>query len=106
MLNNPLQAPRPRLTGPIFLFGLIDIFGLTCVAIGVSWLFTGRNVLLSNFPTSPAEAVACAAGGIMLMLWSVGRILRELAKQAPEMQARFDAYLQKRKPDSVANRND
>ncbi len=35
------------------------------------------------------------------MIWAVARILREIAKQAPEMQARYDAYIAKNHPDKV-----
>lgn len=95
---NPLQAPRPRLTGPILLYGLGDIFGLTCVAVGATWFIAEKGVLIESFPSNMAEAVACTAGGIVVMLWSVARILRELSKQAPEMQARYDAYLAAKHP--------
>jgi hypothetical protein len=48
-----------------------------------------------------AEAVICTAGGAAVMLWSVARILREIAKQAPEMQARYDAYIAANHPDKI-----
>ncbi len=99
MLNNPLRPPRPRLTGPIFLYGLIDVFGLSCVGIGASWFAAGKGAILTNFPASTAEAVACTVGGIVIMLWSVSRILREIAKQAPEMQVKYDRYIGAHHPD-------
>ena len=40
-----------------------------------------------------------ASGGVAVMVWSVARILRELAQQGPEMQAKYDAYLAARKRD-------
>ena len=95
------RAPRPRLTGRIFGYAMIDVFGLTCVGIGASWFAAGKGAILTNFPTSTAEAVACTLGGIVIMIWSVSRILREIAKQAPEMQARYDAYIAKNHPDKV-----
>ena len=101
MLNNPLRPPRPRLTGPIFLYAMADVFGLSCVGIGASWFAAGKGAILTDFPGSAAEAVACTAGGIVLMIWAVTRILREIAKQAPEMQARYDAYIAAHHPDKV-----
>jgi hypothetical protein len=95
------RPPRPKLTGPIMLYALADVFGLSCVAIGGSWFAAGKGTLLANFPTSTAEAVACTAGGLVVMFWSVARILREIAKQAPEMQARYDAYLRTHHPDKA-----
>ena len=35
------------------------------------------------------------------MIWAVARILREIAKQAPEMQAKYDAYIATHHPDKV-----
>lgn len=101
MLNNSLRPPRPKLTGPILGYAMVDVFGLSCVGIGASWFAAGKGAILTNFPTSTAEAVACTAGGIVVMLWSVGRILREIAKQAPEMQAKYDTYIGRHHPDKV-----
>lgn len=106
MLNNPLRPPRPRLTGPIFLYALVDVFGLSCVGIGASWFAAGKGAILSGFPASTAEAVACTAGGVVVMIWAVARILRELAKQAPEMQKNFDAYIGRQHPDKVIPRDE
>ena len=75
MLTNPLRTPRPKLTGPIFGYAMVDVVGLSCVGIGASWFAEGKGAILTNFPTSTAEAVACTAGGIVIMLWSVSRIL-------------------------------
>ncbi|MEN9477687.1 MAG: hypothetical protein RLZZ300_1828 [Pseudomonadota bacterium] len=101
MLNPGIRPPRPRLTGRIFAYALVDVFGLSCVGIGASWFAAGKGAILANFPTSAAEAVACTAGGAAVMIWAVARILREIAKQAPEMQARYDAYIAKNHPDKV-----
>jgi hypothetical protein len=101
MLNPSNRPPRPALTGPIFLYALVDMFGLACVAIGASWFAAGKGSILANFPTSTVEAVACTAGGVAVMLWSVARILRELAKQSPEMQAKFESYVGTQHPDKV-----
>lgn len=95
------RPPRPRLTGRIFAYGMLDVFGLACVAIGASWFAAGKGAILANFPTSTAEAVACTLGGVVVMIWSVSRILREIAKQAPEMQAKYDAYLAAHHPDKL-----
>jgi len=101
MLNPGIRPPRPRLTGRIFAYALVDVFGLSCVGIGASWFAAGKGAILANFPTSAAEAVACTAGGAAVMIWAVARILREIAKQAPEMQARYDAYIAKNHQDKV-----
>lgn len=101
MLNPANRPPRPRLTGRIFVYAIADVFGLACVGIGASW-FAGRQAqILANFPTSTAEAVACTAGGVVVMFWAASRILRQIAMQAPEMQAKYDAYLAARHPDKI-----
>lgn len=97
-MNRP---PRPELTGRIALYGLVDVFGLSCVGIGASWFAAGKGAILANFPTSSAEAVACTVGGAVVMIWSVARILREIAKQAPQMQAKYNAYIAANHPDKV-----
>lgn len=99
MLNSPIRPPRPRLTGKLFLYGLVDVFGLSCVAIGGSWFFAHKPVLFRDFPTSTVEAVACAAGGIAVMIWAVGHIYQEMGKQAPAVQADIDAHVAERRRD-------
>jgi hypothetical protein len=106
MLNTSNRPPRPSLTGPIFLYALADVFGLACVGIGASWFAAGKGAILANFPNSAVEAVACTAGGVAVMLWAVARILRELAKQAPQMQARYDAYIAAHHPDKAGKAAD
>lgn len=101
MLNNPLRPPRPRLTGPILLYALLDVFGLFCVSIGGSWFVAGKGAVFAGFPGSAAEAVACTLGGGAVMLWAVARVLREIAKQTPEMQARYAQYLATHHPDKL-----
>ena len=106
MLNPSNRPPRPSLTGPIFLYALVDMFGLACVGLGASWFAAGKGAILANFPTSAVEAVACAAGGVAVMLWAVARILRELSRQAPEMQAKFDAYVGAQHPEQQSKAAD
>ena len=98
---SPIRPPRPRLTGPIFAYAMVDVFGLSCVGIGASWFAAGKGAIFAGFPTSTAEAVACTAGGVAVMIWAVARILREIAKQGPEMQARYDAYIAAHHRDKV-----
>ena len=97
-MNRP---PRPELTGRIALYALVDVFGLSCVGIGASWFAAGKGAILTNFPTSTAEAVICTAGGAAVMIWAVARILREIAKQAPQMQAKYEAYIGTHHPDKM-----
>ena len=97
-MNRP---PRPELTGRIALYALVDVFGLSCVGIGASWFAAGKGAILTNFPTSTAEAVICTVGGAAVMIWAVSRILREISKQGPQMQAKYNAYIGANHPDKV-----
>ena len=106
MLNPGNRPPRPRQTGRIAAYALVDVFGLSCVGIGGSWFAAGKGAILSNFPTSLVEAVACTAGGVAVMIWAVARILREISKQAPELQARYDAYIAAQHPDKAPPQGD
>ncbi len=101
-----IRPPRPRLTGRIFAYALADVFGLTCVALGASWFAAGKGAIFPGFPASTSEAVASSVGGIVVMIWAVSRILREISRQAPEMQARYDAYIAAHHPDKIRTRTD
>lgn len=95
------RPPRPRLTGKILLYDMADVFGLTCVALGASWFAIGKGAIWAAFPGSTAEAAAAIAGGAAVMVWAVARILREIARQAPEMQGKYDAYIAAHHPEKA-----
>lgn len=97
-LNRP---PRPRLTVRILAYALADVFGLACIAIGGTWFADKKGLFVANFPSSLAEAVACTAGGAAVMFWAVARILREIHKQGPELQAKYAAYIAKNHPGAI-----
>jgi hypothetical protein len=84
---------------------MADVFGLSCVGIGASWFAAGKGAILANFPTSTVEAVACTLGGAAVMIWSVSRILREIAKQSDEMQVKYERYMAHHHPDKVIKRD-
>ncbi len=94
------RPPRPRLTLPILAYALADVFGLICLSLGGSWFVEKKGLFVAGFPGSLAEAVACAAGGGAVMLWAVARILREIGKQGPELQARYRDYMAKTHPEA------
>ena len=94
-------AKRSDVVPLLALVGTTVGVAIACVAIGASWFAAGKGAILANFPTSTVEAVACTAGGVVVMLWAVIRILRELAKQGPVMQAKYDAYVGAQHPDKV-----
>lgn len=101
-----IRPPRRRLTGRIFAYALADVFGLSCVALGASWFAAGKGAIIPGFPASTVEAVACTAGGVAVMIWAVSRILREISHQAPEMQAKYDAYIAAHHPDKIKRKTD
>lgn len=76
------DSPRPRLTLRIALFGLVDVAGMTMVALGAAFIAYARPVLLSGFPSTRAQAWGCIILGIALMIWSVAQIIKEILKQS------------------------
>ena len=94
-LNRP---PRPRLTARILAYALADVFGLSVFSIGASWFAAGKGAIIAGFPSSLAEAVACTIGGLVVMIWAVIRILREINKQGPELAARYSRYVAENHP--------
>ena len=101
MINSEFRPPRPRLTLPIAGYALADVFGLTSLALGASWFVASKGAIIEGFPASMAEAVACTLGGAVVMFWAVARILREIAKQGPQMQAEYERYVAARHPEKA-----
>ena len=82
-MNRPAFKPSPRLIGYL----AADLFGFFCIALGVSWLAGAPGLILADFPRSTVEAVASAAGGVAVIAWAIGGILRELGRLAPPQPA-------------------
>lgn len=78
-----MTRPLARLGPKLALYLCADLFGFLCLALGVAWFAGGPGVILDGFPRSTAEAVASAAGGVVVIGWAISRILRELALLAP-----------------------
>lgn len=93
---NPSRSPRPKLTWRIFSYACADIFGLTVLAISATWFIDYRPAVLATFPGNMAEAIVGSVAGFVVMFWGVAHVLRELAKQAPEMQKKYAAYAAER----------
>lgn len=74
-------AKLPNRQARIAAYALAGLYGLACLVIGASWFFVGKGTLVAGFPSTLAEAVACAGGGTAVIAWAVARLRREL--QAP-----------------------
>lgn len=98
------RPPRPRLTGRILAYALADIFGLLSIAVGGSWFVAGKGVFIQGVPASLAEAVACTLGGAVVMFWAVARILREINRQGPELQAAYERYIAENYPEQLGRK--
>ncbi len=72
------QSALSRRMPRILAYALADLFGLFCLILGGASLFTPPITILANFPRSTAEAYVCAAGGIVLMLWAMQHLIREI----------------------------
>lgn len=57
---------------------------MALVATGGFWLWKGQHLIVRTFPNSSIEAGVCLAGGLLLMIWSVAGILREIFARAAE----------------------
>lgn len=77
-MSMPNQPTIAHLLPRIAAYALADLFGLFCVILGISGLLGKPGVILANFPRSTAEAYVCAVGGVVVMLWALSRILREM----------------------------
>ena len=73
---------RPQLTLKILFFAGLDVAGMVVFATGALWLARGQELFVRGFPTSTAEALLLLVGGLLLMVWAVAKILRELIKPA------------------------
>ena len=76
------NAPRPRPTAKILFYALLDIVGMVLFATGALWLFQDTHLFFRTFPSTTMEASTALAGGLLLMVVSVAKILREVLSRA------------------------
>jgi len=74
----------------LFAYLAADLFGFICLTLGVAWFAGGKGVILDSFPLSNAEALASAAGGLVVIAWALTRILQTLGRLAPPLPPRED----------------
>ena len=82
--NKIVTMPRARPSLKILLLALADALGMALVATGAFWLWKGQHLIVRAFPSTSIEAGLCLAGGLLLMIWSVAGILREILARAAE----------------------
>ena len=58
-------------------FVALDVAGIVLFASGLTWLVREQPLFFRSFPTSTASAVGATSGGLLLMLWAAGQILRQ-----------------------------
>jgi len=79
----PVQDPRRATSLPrILLYALGDLAGMLLLAAGALWLANAQPAFLADFPASLEHALLAIASGLVLMVWSAGRLLRELGRSA------------------------
>ena len=81
-MNTP-RPPRPRLKPAILLFLALDLVGMALFATGALWFAQGRTLFIPGYPTGALDAGIAIVGGLLLMIWSAARILRELFLNRP-----------------------
>jgi membrane protein implicated in regulation of membrane protease activity len=80
-MNRPL---KPKLTRRLMAFMLLDGLGLFAFSLGLASLVAGGPVLFRDFPGSTAEAVVMLASGVVIMLYAVVQVMREMGRQSFE----------------------
>ena len=84
-----MSRARPSLK--ILLLALADALGMALVATGGFWLWKGQHLIVRAFPNNSMEAGFCLAGGLLLMIWSVAGILREMLARAADRHTTEEA---------------
>ena len=74
------------------LLALVDAAGMALLATGAFWLASGQHLLVRGFPSSNLEAGMVLSFGLILMVWSVAGILREIAVRAAQRQSAEHAH--------------
>ena len=92
MFTNRIRGPRPQMTWRILGYALVDIFGITLLSVGATWFVEKRPMLIHSFPTSMAEAAVSTIGGLVIMIWAVAHVLKELTRQSDAMQEKYARY--------------
>jgi len=72
---------KPKLTRRLALFMLLDGLGLFLFSLGLASLVSEGPVLFKDFPSSTIEAVTVLLSGIVIMLYGVGQVMQEMARQ-------------------------
>ncbi len=79
------NTPRIRPTPKILFYALIDVIGIVLFASGALWLCQGGMPLFfRGFPSSTFEAALSLSGGLLLMVLSIAKILREVLTRAAQ----------------------
>lgn len=75
--------PRLHLTPKALAYVVCDVFGMALFASGALWLARGLPLFFSGFPATRAEAFIALAGGLTLMVYAMGKVLREMLETPP-----------------------
>lgn len=72
---------KPKLTKRLLAFMLLDGLGLFLFSLGLASMVSGGPVLFRDFPGSTMEAVTVLAAGVVIMLYAVVQVMREMGRQ-------------------------
>ena len=76
------NTKRIKPTANIVFFITLDIVGMVLFASGALWLFQGMPLFFRDFPGNNLQAGMALGGGLLLMVVSVAKILREVLARA------------------------
>lgn len=73
-----MKAMRLRLTPKVLAYIACDVLGIALFSSGTLWLIRGVPLFFRGFPVTKAEAFIALSGGLVLMVYAIARLLREM----------------------------
>ena len=73
-----MKTMRLRLTPKVLAYIACDVLGIALFSSGALWLIRGVPLFFRGFPVTKAEAFIALGGGLVLMVYAIARLLREM----------------------------
>ena len=73
-----MKTMRLRLTPKVLAYIACDVLGIVLFSSGSLWLIRGLPLFFRDFPATKAEAFIALGGGLVLMVYAIARLLREM----------------------------
>lgn len=73
-----MKTMRLRLTPKVLAYIACDVLGIALFSSGALWLIRGVPLFFRGFPATKVEAFIALSGGLVLMVYAIARLLREM----------------------------